>query len=100
MRTRLELHNKLCEILGTDHVYFRKPSKGMKYPCMIYDLEGIDPMYADNISYIEPKRWSVIVIDGNPDSKIPGKLGKLPYCRFDRSYQSDGLNHFVYTLYY
>jgi hypothetical protein len=24
----------------------------------------------------------------------------LPYCQFDRSYVSDNLNHFVFTLYF
>lgn len=100
MRTRLQLHEKLCDILGSRNVYFRPPAKGMKYPCIIYDLEGYDPRYADNIPYTDPKRWSLTVIDQNPDSEIPYKLLQLSYCHLDRPYQADGLNHFVFTLYW
>lgn len=100
MRTRLELHRKLCDILGSNQVYYRPPSKGIVYPCLIYDLENDLAYFADNIPYLNPKRWSVIVVDENPDSEIPERLKQLPYCRFDRTYETDGLNHFVYTLYF
>lgn len=100
MKTRNELHTKLCNILGSDHVYFRAPSFRITYPCILYDIGGDDLSYADNIKYTKMKRWSVTVIDENPDSKIPERLEEIPYCRFDRLYLSDGLNHFVYTIYY
>lgn len=101
MRTRKDLHVKLCGILGSKNVYYRKPSIGMKYPCFLYDLEGSLPFFADNIPYINPKRWSLTVIDEDADSELPNKIEEqLPYCRFDRSYESNGLNHFVFTFYY
>lgn len=101
MRTRLDLHEQLCKIPGAVQVYFRPPSSGMVYPCIIYNLEGDMDYFADNIPYINPKRWSVIVIDENPDSEIPNRLKEqLPYCVFDRTYETDGLNHFVFTLYF
>lgn len=100
MRTRTDLHEKLCDILGTRYVYYRKPSKGVKYPCIIYDLDGETPRFADDIPYITPKRWSITIVDQNPDSEIPDRLRCLRYCRFDRSYNANGLNHFVYTLYF
>ena len=101
MRTRKMLHEKLCEILGSSNVYFRGPSSGLIYPCIKYDLEGKDPNYADNKPYISPKRWSLIIIDEDPDSDIPDKLvEELTYCKFDRSYISDGLNHYALTVYF
>lgn len=100
MRTRTDLHEKLCDILGTGYVYYRKPSKGVKYPCIIYDLDGESPMFADDILYVTPKRWAITIVDQNPDSEIPDRLRRLRYCRFDRSYNANGLNHFVYTLYF
>lgn len=102
MRTRrLQLHECLCNVLGSRNVYFRPPSNGIKYPCIIYDLEGDTTFPADNISaYLKRNRWSVIVVDENPDSEIPDRLQEVKYCRFDRPYISDGLNHFVHTLYF
>jgi hypothetical protein len=100
-RTRLELHDELCGVLGSKNVYFRPPSKGMKYPCIIYTLEGDDANFANNIQYIKRNRWGITIIDEDPDSEIPDRLKEsLPYCGFDRTYESDGLNHFVYTLYF
>lgn len=99
-RTRLELHEILCGILGSDYVYYRQPSSGLQYPCIKYELAGKDPRYADNQPYINPKRWTLTVIDEDPDSDIPERLEKIHYCEFDRQYQADNLNHFVYTLYY
>lgn len=100
VRTRLELSKILHEVLGSENVYFRQPSEGMNYPCIKYDLADKETTFADNIPYIKAKRWTLIVIDENPDSEIPEKLEELPYCTFDRTYQSDGLNHWVYNLYY
>lgn len=100
MRTRKDLSNKLRSILGSKNVYYRPPSNGMKYPCIKYDLEGDRAFFADNIKYINPKRWKITVIDENPDSEIPDKVNKLPYCSFDRTYESGGMNHWVFILYF
>ena len=99
-RTRHDLSKLLHEILGSDNVYFRQPSEGMNYPCIKYDLVSGGERYADNIKYIKSRRWTITIIDENPDSEIPERLEKLPYCSFDRTYESDGLNHFVYELYF
>ena len=101
-RTRLDLHEKLCEILGSKNCYYRVPSKGMKYPCIKYSLSGFSQEYADNIRYMSGKKYSLIVIDPNPESDIAERLvNSLPYCTMDRSpYISDNLNHFPLTLYW
>lgn len=100
MRTRKDLSNKLRSIPGLNRVYYRPPSEGMKYPCIKYDLDGYSTFFADNIKYINPKRWKITVIDENPDSEIPDKVNQLPYCSFDRSYQASGMNHWVFILYF
>lgn len=101
MRTRLELHNKLCDILGSKNVYYTPPSKGMKYPAIKYDMDNINGLHADDILYKSSKRWIITIIDENPDSIIPEKLlNSIRYCSFDRTYTSDDLYHFVFTLYF
>ena len=38
MKTRYELHEFLCEILGSRNVYFQPPeSVKMKYPAIVYE---------------------------------------------------------------
>lgn len=45
-------------------------------------------------------RYTVTIIDRNPDSAIPNKVAELPLCSFNRFYTADNLNHFVYNLYF
>ena len=101
MASRLELHEILCNILGSRNVYFQPPeSVKMKYPAMVYSLSGMRNNHANNKVYAQMRSYQITVIDASPDSLISDRISKLPYCSFDRFYPSDGLNHYVYTLYY
>lgn len=101
MKTRNELSELLKKTSGLKNIYFRQPSKGMKYPCIKYDFIGQSTNHADNIKYMKRNQWSIMIIDENPDSEIPDKILNLPYCTLDRPpYQVDGLNHWPLTLYF
>ena len=101
MAIRTELHTLLVELLGNENAYFQPPSNiQLKYPCIIYNRSYIDPKFADNIVYGTKKRYSVTVIDQDPDSPIPDKIGSLPLCRFDRHFVADNLNHDVFNIYF
>lgn len=101
METRELLQTKLEEILGSDYVYFQPPeSIKMEYPCIIYQLQSYDVRYADNIAYKSKKRWRLMVVDKDPDSKIADELMKMSYCYFDRFFAKDGLNHWSLSLYF
>lgn len=101
MADRLDLNEILCKILGSRNVYFQPPATiKMQYPAIIYSLSSINNKYADNKVYFQKRGYTVVVVDRSPDSIFSDKISMLPYCSFDRSYTSDGLNHFVYTLYY
>lgn len=99
-RDRKELGKILRNLLGSPNVYFRKPSKRMGYPCILYNLEGADNNYADNIPYLSAKRYSLTYIDKDPDSEIPDMIADLQHCRFDRTYEVDNMNHWVFTIYF
>ena len=100
-RSRLDLHEILCEILGSRNVYFQPPeSIKLKYPCIVYERSQIQTEKADNLNYTSHKQYTVTVIDKDPDSEVPDKLLNLPYIRFDRHFVVDNLNHEVFTLYY
>lgn len=101
MASRLELHEELCALLGSRNVYYQPPeSSKMQYPAIRYSRKDIENTHADNIAYLQKTCYEVIVIDKNPDSEIVVNLSKLPFCRFDRHYTADNLNHDIFTLYY
>ena len=101
MASRLELHELLCSILNNRNVYFQPPeSLKISYPAIIYSLNDIDPVFADNKKYSKNKSYQAILIDEDPDSVYVDALEDLSFCRFDRHYVSDNLNHFTFTLYY
>lgn len=98
---RLQLHEILCGILQTRQVYFQPPSSHlMEYPCIRYTLEGDSHRNADDLKYQRFDRYTVTYIDPDPESDVPEALGSLSMCTLDRAYAADGLNHYVYTLYY
>lgn len=98
---RLELQEKLEDILGTDHVYFEPPeSIKMRYPCIVYSRNSADQRYADNRLYNYAQRYQVVCIELDPDSNVFGKLLELPLCTYVRSYNADNLKHDLLYLYY
>ena len=107
MGRRIDLQMKLAELmapyaqLGLSCVYYQPPaSVKLVYPCIIYTLDKIDTRHADNNPYIQKERYSLTVIDRDPDSEVMELVKKLPMCTFDRHYTADNLHHFVFTIYY
>lgn len=101
MHSRIELQELLESILGSRNVYYMPPaSLKMSYPAIVYELSDIENEHADGRPYVQSIRYTITVIDKNPDSTIPFSISKLPTCSFDRPYKSDNLNHYVFNLYY
>lgn len=98
--TRRYKLQKVLEAICPD-VYFQPPeTTRLIYPCILYNWDFSDVMFADNVQYVSTRRYSVTVIDKNPDSFIPIELGKMQMCMFDRFYTEDNLNHWVFDLYF
>ena len=107
MSRRLKLHNILCEILGCPNegldcrAYFQPPtSVKMNYPAIVYGLDSIENTYANDGVYLSYRKYSVTVIDKDPDSPLVGKVATLPTCRFIRHYEKDNLNHDVFEIFF
>jgi hypothetical protein len=101
MGKRAQLQVALEALIGSTNVYFQPPETvKLKYPCVIYERNSIKTKFADDNPYNHQTKYQVTVIDKNPDSDLPQKIGGLPMCSFDRHYTSDNLNHDVYNLYY
>ena len=101
MPSRLELQTLLEELLESRNVYYQPPtSVKMRYPAIVYGLEDIENSFANDGVYLSKRKYSVTVIDEDPDSEIVFKISQLPTCRFNRHFESDNLNHDVFTLHY
>ena len=98
---RIQLNQMLVDILGSKNVYFEPPSTiKMDYPCIVYSLSDIDARFADNIPYFKKRRYSVTVIDRDPDSVIRDKMTDLENCSFERGFTSNNLHHYVFNITY
>lgn len=107
MSRRLKLHNILCTILSCPvqgpkcRAYFQPPSSvKMKYPAIVYALNDIDNAFADNMVYLSVRKYSVTVIDSDPDSSLVGKVASMSTSKFNRHYTKDNLNHDVFEIFF
>lgn len=102
MASRLELQRKLENILGSKNVYFQPPENlKMRYPCFVYEpYVGYEP-YANNKTYLNLPGYLLTIIDADPESVLKNEVkDSFQYCRWNRRFVSDNLNHDVYIIYY
>lgn len=96
-RARTDLQALLETILRP--VYFQPPTNlTMTYPCIRYNRSRINPTFANNKAYIERTRYTIYLIDKNPDSSYVDQIAALPYCSHQRHYVADNLNHDVFEI--
>lgn len=101
MASRLFLQTMLEELLGSRNVYYNPPeSVKMKYPAIVYVRSSIDNVHANDSVYKQSNAYDLTVIDEHPESEFVKKVSKLPSCRWNRHFKSDGLNHDVFTIYH
>lgn len=102
MASRLELHEELCDLLGSRNVYFQPPETvKLKYPCIIYERNTGDTQFANNMPYTFKVQYSVTIITKDPDTELIEKMAfRFPMCRMDRHFTTQNLNHDVFRLYY
>ena len=100
--SRLEFHEVLVEILGIPgQVYFQPPeSYKMRYPCIVYKRDTVATEFANNLPYSLDTGYDVTVIDEDPDSDIPFKIGQLPKSSHSRTFTTEDLNHDTYKVYF
>lgn len=99
LNRRLELHAILSNIC--ENCEFEPPTGlQLTYPCITYHRVNNLTEHADNIPYKIATRYTVTVIDTDPDSEIVPKIEQLSGCTYDTHFENDGLIHDVFTLYY
>ena len=48
---RIQLHEKLCSILGSRNVYYDPPENvKMQFDCIVYSLRQVNQVYANNFT--------------------------------------------------
>lgn len=99
--TRLQIQHALEAVDTNLHVYYQPPaSVKISYPAIIFKLENIDQRFADDRTYNKDRSYMLTLIHKDPDNDIVDKLvWAFPKIRFDRTYISDNLYHYVYVLY-
>lgn len=102
MASRLELHEELCTLLGSENVYFQPPeSEKLSYDAIVYKLEDITSRHANNKNYTNRKRYEVMLITRKADNDlIDSILEHFPYSIFNRYYIVEYLHHHVFYIYY
>ena len=101
MASRLELQNKLEELLGSRSVYYQPPkSKQISYPAIIYTKVRPNTIKADNLNYIKTNCYEISVISAKIDHPVIEKIMEFPMCSYDRRFESDNLYHDIFRLYY
>lgn len=101
MGNRLDLHEIFCNILGSRQVYFDPPeSLKISYPAIIYELDDVNALRADDHGYLLNRRYQVKYISRDPDNTVIDDLLRLQYCSFDRRFATDNLYHDCFDIYY
>lgn len=102
MARRPDLHEELCEILGTRNVYYQPPaSVKMQYDAIRYELSGKDLKRANDMIYRSTNRYDGVFITRDPDSELPDRLlSHFEMISFGSPYTADNLYHFPFTLYF
>lgn len=96
-----KLHELMAQF-GADNVYFQPPeSVKIVYPCVVYREGGESVRHADNKRYNAKRRYVVTFIDRDPDSRIPECFSnRFIYSSLVNKFTLEGLNHWVYDLYF
>ena len=100
-RSLSELHELMKAIEDVEDAYIQPPTSGMVYPCIVIE-RGLSSTvkFADNLKYVLYKGYTITIVDRDPTSLIPDRVEALPHCTFDRFFKANGLNHFVFQLFF
>lgn len=100
MRTYRDLLHSLRQVVNHDRVYFQPPENlKIGYPAIVFHLSKIEIDRASDVPYKGAKEYSVTLITKDPEPDVIDEILKIPYSSLDTTYISDGMNHFVFTVY-
>lgn len=105
----------LCDLLGTDEVYFQPSDEagtsefgesyifmGIQYPCFIMKrTTAYQPRANDKNYFFRPGYEITYINRDEPDPEMMERvMQRFQHCRYDRHFVADNLHHDVFTIYY
>lgn len=100
MRMYRDLLQLLQQAVQHNRVYFQPPENlKIVYPAVVFHLSKIEIDRASDVPYKGAKEYSVTLITKDPEPDVIDEILKIPYSSLDTTYISDGMNHFVFTIY-
>ena len=100
MRTYRDLLHLLQQAVKHNRVYFQPPENlKMGSPAVVFPVSKIEIDHASEVPYKGAKEYSVTLITKDPEPDVIDEILKIPYSSLDTTYISDGMNHFVFTVY-
>lgn len=100
MRTYKDLLHILQQVVQHNRVYFQPPENlKIIYPAIVFHLSKIEVDRASDVPYKGAKEYSVTLITKDPEPDVIDEILKIPYSSLETTYISDGMNHFVFTVY-
>lgn len=102
MDGRKALELKFYEILDNTNVYFQPAGNvHMKYPCIVFRLDGLYDEKADNKSYYRQRRYLVQhIFKDLKNEKINEFLDMFKLISYETRFTADDLYHDQYVLYW
>lgn len=102
MLKRVDIQEKFKFLLGSNNVYYQPPANlKMKYPAIVYSLDGLDVKRFDNIRLINKNCFSVTHIYRNEsENLVEAMLKNFEYISFDNRSIVDGIYNDHYTIYW
>ena len=98
-KTRLTLHQALIDVLGSRNVYYNPPETlKMEFPAIVYKLDFIEPIHADNKNYLDWTTYKIFVVSSKPDHPAIRKILNMEMTRYSTSYTREGFYHTVIIL--
>ena len=102
MLKRVDIQEKFKFLLGSNNVYYQPPANlKMKYPAIVYSLDGLDVKRFDNTRLINKNCFSVTHIYRNESENLVETILKnFEYISFDNRSIVDGIYNDHYTIYW
>ena len=102
MLKRVDIQEKFKFLLGSNNVYYQPPANlKMKYPAIVYSLDGLDVKRFDNTRLINKNCFSVTHIYRNEsENLVETMLKNFEYISFDNRSIVDGIYNDHFTIYW
>lgn len=102
MLKRVDIQEKFKFLLGSNNVYYQPPANlKMKYPAIVYSLDGLDVKHFDNTRLINKTCFSVTHIYRNENENlVETMLKNFEYISFDNRSIVDGIYNDHFTIYW